>query len=202
MLGDGFNGILAAARAGESRGFDRIYRNMFPEVLNYFSGKATGSEEDLAAEVFMAVVERLRHFEGDERAFRSWVFTIAHHQLVDHYRLSSKRRTTPLDLASVAEHGKHGDVEEEAMASLSARDTAAMIARLPAGQSEVVLLRSLAGLTYDEIGRVVGKRSNAVRAAHCRAVKGLARHFATSRSGLGGHHGRSCPSPEPEESVR
>jgi RNA polymerase sigma-70 factor (ECF subfamily) len=36
--------------------------------------------------VFVQVARNLGTFEGDERGFRAWVFTVAHHRLVDERR--------------------------------------------------------------------------------------------------------------------
>ena len=43
--------------------------------------------EDLTGDVFVRVARNLHEFKGDSAALRRWVFTIAHHRLVDEYRL-------------------------------------------------------------------------------------------------------------------
>ena len=52
--------------------------------------------DDLAADVWLAVARGLDRFDGDERGFRGWLFTIARHRIVEHRRRQARRRTEPL----------------------------------------------------------------------------------------------------------
>jgi len=52
----------------------------------------------VASESFLSIFRSLHGFEGDEAAFRSWVFTIVHHRLIDERRRADRRpRTESVD---------------------------------------------------------------------------------------------------------
>ena len=182
VLGESFASVLAGAQAGEPWAFERIYRDLWGRVVNYFAGHQVGEEEDLAADVFVALAERISAFRGDETAFRSWVFTIAHHRLVDNVRRINRRRTIVVEPEQMVQYAGHGDAEVDAIDTVSRQATVSLIATLPPAQSEVVLLRVMAGLTAEEIGRIIGKRATAVRALQHRAVRRLARQLETARA--------------------
>src|SRR2546423_1891887 len=93
-LGDQFQGILAAAQEGGEWAVATLYRWLGPAVVGYLRARAGDDAEDLASETWLAVARGLSGFTGDETAFRSWVFTIAHRRLVDHHRASSRRLRT------------------------------------------------------------------------------------------------------------
>src|SRR5437899_1915625 len=89
---EGFDETLAAARRAEPWALEQIWRELHPGVLGYLRAQAGADAEDLASEVFIRVAQGVRRFEGDQAAFRSWTFTIAHHRLVDHRRAEQRHR--------------------------------------------------------------------------------------------------------------
>ena len=83
VLGEDFALQLAAARDGDDAGFAVLWRALQPPLLRYLIVAAGDAAEDLASETWMRVARDLGSFTGDERGFRSWVFTIARHRLLD-----------------------------------------------------------------------------------------------------------------------
>jgi len=87
--------VLPAARAGAEWAWERIYRELAPTVTGYLRAHGAGEPEDLTGEVFLQVVRGLERFEGGERAFLAWVFTIAHRRVVDDLRRRARRPVSP-----------------------------------------------------------------------------------------------------------
>ncbi|HEX6423062.1 MAG TPA: sigma factor, partial [Acidimicrobiales bacterium] len=69
--------MIAGARAGSARAFERIFTTLSPMVTGYLRLQGAAEPEDLTSEVFVAVLRNVGSFGGDEAGFRSWVFTIA-----------------------------------------------------------------------------------------------------------------------------
>ena len=181
---DGFESVLAGARAGADWAWDRLYRELAPTVRGYLRGHGATDPDDLMGEVFLGLVRELPRFEGDERDLRALVFTIAHRRLVDDLRKRSRRPVSPSEPALIAETaGAGGDVEEEALAALDEAGVKAAIEALPADQRAVLLLRILGDLTIEQIAEAVGKRPGAVKALQRRALKRIekAYPFAAAR---------------------
>jgi RNA polymerase sigma-70 factor (ECF subfamily) len=169
---DGFDGVLAAARAGAEWAWERIYGELAPGVAGYLRAHGAAEPDDVTGEVFLQVVRGLDGFEGGEAAFRAWVFTITHRRHVDHVRRGVRRpvRPAPDDVLERAA-GPGGDVEDDAAARLEEAAVREAIASLPPDQRSVLLLRILGDLTIEEIARAVGKRPGAVKALQRRAVR-------------------------------
>lgn len=137
-FGDRFEPILAAARAGAEWAWRELYVDLAPAVLGYLRGQQADSPEDVAAEVFLQVVRDLHRFQGSEGNFRSWVFTIAHHRLIDDRRRCRRRPAQPIADAEIER--QLGSVESEpALDTLVTGEIVDLFARLsPEDRKSVV----------------------------------------------------------------
>jgi RNA polymerase sigma factor (sigma-70 family) len=163
--------LLVAARAGAPWALRRLYEALAPVVAGYLRLQGVREVEDVTSEVFLGVFRGLAGFTGDAAAFRSWVFTIAHHRLVDERRRAGRRPVhEPLEDAVVV---PAGDTEDEALAALGGVWVAAALDALTDEQREVVALRVLADVSVEETAAIVGKRPGAVRAIQHRALRRL-----------------------------
>lgn len=176
-FGDDFQRTLEAARAAAPWAWTAIYRELSPVVTGYLRANGAQDPEDMTAEVFLRVVQDLARFTGDEAHFRSWVFVIAHHRMIDDRRRRSRHPESPLQLETLAAQAA-GNVEHEAMDNLSSSAVAAIIRRCAPEQREVLLLRVVGGLTLGETAEVVGKSVGAVKALQRRGVAAIAREFS------------------------
>ncbi len=170
-----FDDVLAAARAGAEWAWTEIYEDLAPKVVGYLRAHGAPEPDDVAGEVFLQVVRGLPGFEGGEREFRAWAFTIAHRRLVDALRQRSRRPVdaAPEDVVTRAA-GAGGDVPDEAEALIAGADVRAAIDALAPDQRSVILLRIIGDLTIEEIARALGKRPGAVKALQRRGLRRLA----------------------------
>jgi RNA polymerase sigma-70 factor (ECF subfamily) len=171
-IGAEFEGILDAARSGVPRAFERLYRDLAPAVAGYLRLQGSAEPEDLTSEVFIGVFSGLSSFRGTETQFRSWVFTIAHRRLIDERRRAARRPQFSTDHVEVFDR-PGGDAEQDALDVLGGRRVIELCAQLSPDQREVLVLRTVADLTVDQVADVVGKSSGAVKALQRRALTAL-----------------------------
>jgi RNA polymerase sigma factor (sigma-70 family) len=156
-----------------------VYRSLAPAVLGYLRGQGVRDPEDVLGDVFLNVARDLHRFSGDGDAQRRWVFTIAHHRLVDHRR---RVRVRPVesdhevpDLPGPAP--VLDDLDPELLAGLR---------ELTDQQRAVVLLRFVADLSLVEVAELTGRPVGAVKSMQARALSRLADRLA----GDSGHEAR------------
>jgi RNA polymerase sigma-70 factor (ECF subfamily) len=178
VLGAEFTSRLAAARRGDEAGFTPLWRDLQPPLLRYLGVAAGAAAEDLASETWARVVQDLARFEGDEAGFRAWVFTIARHRLLDWRRREARTRAAPRPNDQLSHLGAADDPATDALERVSTDEALALIARLPADQAEVVMLRAVAGLDVARVATLVGKRPGAVRVLTHRGLRRLAELLA------------------------
>jgi len=174
-LGQEFEGVLAAARTGSSWAVATLYRDIQPALLGYLRAQEPAHGEDLASEVWLGVGQGIGRFEGEEAAFRGWVFTIARRRLMDLRRQRGRRKTDPAPIADFLNIPAVEDPEEAVLAALGGEDARRLVMSvLPPDQADVVLLRVIGRLDTNQVAEIVGKRPGAVRVLQHRALRRLA----------------------------
>lgn len=185
-IGSRFPGVLAAAGRGEEWAWTELYRDLSPAVLGYLTGRGVPDPEDVLGECFVQVVRNLHQFDGDEAAFRSWVFTIAHHRLVEYWR-RSHRRALPvpgdeellagLDRTRGSVEPDHSLIQRAALKDL--------LGRLSPPQRDVVLLRIVHQFSIRETAGILGRSEGSVKLLQTRAIKALRRTVRPSPAAAG-----------------
>lgn len=168
--------LVEAARAGSAVAFEQIYRSLAGQVSSYLRWHRASDPDGLTNDVFAQVHRNLSGFEGDEQNFRSWVFTIAHHRMIDDRRRTNRQPRVEGDVG-VEEHMGTGDVEDDVLNFLAHDRVRDLLAVLSRDQRDVVLLRIVADLSVEEVARMLGKREGAVKALQHRALAALRRHI-------------------------
>lgn len=175
MIGANFPAVLDLAQRRDERALEVLYRDLAPAVLGYLRAQGAAEPEDVASEVFISLVRGLGSFEGDERAFRSWAFTIAHHRMVDERRRTIRRPEEPMELPRLAlVAGGSATVEREVLARVGGTQALAILDSLTEDQRAVVLLRILMDLSVAEVASILDKREGAVKTLQRRALARLA----------------------------
>ena len=172
--------MLAAARQNTPAAFDELYRSLAPAVAAYVRAQG-GDADDITSEVFLAVFSRIGSFQGDESQFRSWVFTIAHHRIVDARRRTA-RRPPPMSLEAEdrpeTSTPPHPSAEDVAVGALGLDQMKAVLDGLAPDQRDVLVLRVIADLSVDQVAAALGKQPGAVKALQRRALAALRRQMA------------------------
>ena len=179
MFGQGFERILADARRGDESAWTSLYLDLAPVVTGYLAGQRCPSPEDVTSEVLLQVVRDLHRFDGDEAAFRSWVFTIAHHRLIDARRHATARPAEPVEDQVLERHAPTERFEDAALGNLGIGELEHLLVATTDEQRDVLLLRYVADLSLHEAAVVLGKEYNAVKALHRRAMDALRAHVAS-----------------------
>ena len=173
-LGETFPAVLDAARLGESWAWEALYRDLAGQLLGYLRGQGAHEPEDLLGDVWVQLARNLDRFTGDESGFRSWVFTVAHHRIVDERRRRSRRPVASLEeLGAIPESAHHSDAETDALVRVGAAEVHDLLADLTPEQRDVLLLRLFADLTIAQIAALTGRRVGAVKALQRRALAAL-----------------------------
>lgn len=181
-IGPAFDDVLAAARMGGSWAWQAIYEDLAPAVTGYLRARGANDADDIVGEVFLQVVRDLASFQGGESEFRSWVFKVAHHRLLDAVRYASRRPAELRPPEDLSQLGPRGHVEDEALSSLRLGRVRALLERLSPDQQDVLLLRLFGQMTIEEVAATLGKRPGAVKALQRRGLVALQREI--SREGV------------------
>lgn len=175
---EAFELVLDAAQGGAAWARSRLYETLAGPVAGYLRTQGVREPDDMTSEVFLAVFSRLAGFAGGEAQFRSFVFTIAHHKIVDERRRRA-RRPDPAALEEAAEPASCAapPAEAEAVANLGTERMRALLDGLTPDQRDVITLRILADLSLEQVATTLGKPAGAVKALQRRGLDALRRQM-------------------------
>ena len=144
-----------------AQAFERHHRAVYRFLFRMSGDRAVA--EELTQDTFLRAVRMAAAPHGwNANSERSWLFRVARNLLLNHRRNDERRpRYSPIEDAEVR------DVRAGAQEDKAALREA--IAALAIADREVVLLRELGGLTYEEIAGVTDTTADAVRSRLHRA---------------------------------
>jgi RNA polymerase sigma-70 factor (ECF subfamily) len=189
--------LAQRAVAGDGDAFATLYTRYEKRAYNLCL-RILGSEDDAAdatQEAFVRVLRRLPRLEGRDLAFGSYLFTSARHACYD--LIERRRRAEPNDEIAdgavpvgggVGGGGigfdpgdPHDDPERNVLLAARQDEIRDANAKLPARQREVLVLRELEDLSYDEIAELMEMNRNSVAQLISRAASTCATRCAARR---------------------
>jgi RNA polymerase sigma-70 factor (ECF subfamily) len=190
--------LMAAYQAGSEAAFGELFDRHAGSVYGFLVRRLgdVALAEDLHQEAFLHV-HRARKLYDPKRPFRAWLFAIVHNLLNDALRA---RRRSPLEeranelaIGEVALDGPADDTldattskgsPEEALAAREcARALSRALSALPADEATVLILARFEGLSYEDIGLVVGRSPTAAKQLAYRALKRVRAELVTAGHG-------------------
>lgn len=149
-----------------------IFKQHFRSIYNYvyFRVGNMADAEDISSTVMEKIVKNLSTFVPKKNAtIRSWIFAITRNCIADFYQA----KKDVADIHSTVLHD-HSPMQEEILDRktdiLSLHNA---IAKLPAQQKKIVLLRYKADLSNKEIASLLGINPQTVSGALSKAIKKL-----------------------------
>ena len=159
--------LMLAYRGGDAGAFEELYRRHRGALFRFVarSVRDRALAEELYQEIWMRAIEARARYEPQAK-FTTWLYTIAHNRLVDHWRRKG------LQLVSLDQEGQEaadppgnpGDEPQRiAEAKQGLERFARALAALPPAQREAFLLHHEAEMSVAEIARATGVAGEAAK---------------------------------------
>jgi RNA polymerase sigma-70 factor (ECF subfamily) len=159
--------LMLSYAGGDAGAFETLYGRhkgaLFRFVLR--SVKARGEAEELFQEIWMRVIEARARYKVEAK-FATWLYTIAHNRLVDHWRAKGLTLVSLDDEDAAAPEpmaGPGAEPHQNAVARETLERLTAAIAALPLAQREAFLLHTESGLSVAEIAAATGSGEEAAK---------------------------------------
>ena len=161
-LGESFESVLDAAKLGADWAWVALYGEIAGPVMGFFRSRGVADPEEAAGDVFFELARGLSDFDGDEESFRTFVFAIAYNRLLVENRYSTRRPRTVL-ADKVLDH-LQADIELVGVVVEDdvPEDVLRAFEMLTPEQRDVLTLRIVAGLSVDQVGKVLNRRAKTV----------------------------------------
>jgi len=173
LMGGYQEGDFAAAAA--------LVNRLSPQLHRFFLAQLASREfaDDLLQETWMRIHEA-RHTYRPGEPLTPWIYAIARHVRVDHYRKIKRRavREQPLeDDHEISQPGARGPD--------TGPDLQTVLATLPESQREVITLLKVTGLSLEEVARATSSSVGAVKQKAHRAYDRLRKLWGGTDAGKG-----------------
>jgi len=164
--------LMLAYAGGSAASFDRLYVRHKGPVYRYLlrhCGNAAAADE-MFQDVWTSVI-RSRATYAPTARFTTWLYTLAHNRLVDHWRMAGQAGFVSIDDDDTSMrdrvHAIHGSRVDEPETRASSGEIGARLSRalgeLPAAQRDAFLLQQEAGLSLAEIAALTGAGEETVK---------------------------------------
>lgn len=169
--------LVARAGAGDQEAFEQLVRDNQNRVYSLAVRLVGDREEaaDLAQEAFLKAWQGLSSFQG-ESSFSTWIYRLTTNVCIDYLRRKKRRQevepAVSLDdedsgWAEPADAGQ--DPQRKLEEAERSRALSRGLERLPEHQRQVLVMRELSGLSYQEIGAATGLDLGTVKSRIARA---------------------------------
>jgi RNA polymerase sigma-70 factor (ECF subfamily) len=170
--------LVAAARKGDMKAFERLYRLHSGKVMGLCLRMTRRRDvaEDCVQQTFIRAWRSLAAFEG-RSAFGTWLHRIAVNEVLTHQRNHGTRAESDDDAVADAQDTpveSHRDYDAgEVM------DVERALATLPPGSRHVVVLQTVYGYSHEEVADMLG-----IAVGTCKAQLHRGRRLLRERMGL------------------
>ena len=173
--------VIRRVQHGDTESFSLLVEAYEKTVYNV-ALQMTGSREDaqdLTQEAFLKAYSSLSSFRGDSK-FSSWLYRIVSNLCLDFKRRQGRRPSSSLTVEDDEGESLQLDVADESQSPetlLERKLTREAVRRglreLPEEQRQILLLREIQGLSYEEIGEAMHLEPGTVKSRIFRARKKL-----------------------------
>ena len=152
--------------------FEDLYRDYLGRIYAYVRAQVStaADAEDITSQVFMNAYQAYGRFEARHGTPAAWLFRIARNATLDHFRASGRRER----LQRTIEHQPmvEADPATAAEERIQYRALLQHVAQLSERQRDAISLRH-SGLSFDEVGTLLGCTEDAAKMLYHRALKAL-----------------------------
>jgi len=190
--------LIVAHRQGDPSAFGQLVARHGDCLLGYLRHMSMNREqaEDLFQETFRRVHEKAATFQG-RGSFKSWLYAIATHAALDNLRKSKRDRS----MISLNQNMDCGNNNQESLTAVLAdtktrpplpslvlaeqkNQVRKALEQLPHQQRMTLVLAYYQGLTYREVGKVLGCSLSTVKTHMYRALRTLERYLPDLQGGV------------------
>jgi RNA polymerase sigma factor (sigma-70 family) len=175
--------LVAAVREGSDQAFEALFGRYRERITAHVRGMVNdrGRAEDIVQEAFIAALHGLRATD-QEIAFRPWIHQIARNACIDHLRQVGRTEEISIDSEDFLPDfeiriSRSPLTDTRVLQRQELDDLRQAFRGLPDSQYEILVLRELQGLSYNEIGRRMRLTPAAVESMLWRARRTLKRQY-------------------------
>lgn len=162
--------LIQQIKKGDEQAFAQFYNTYKTKIYRFIYFKVSDKEKanDLTNEVFMKAFSYLKEHKASEiENFQAFIFKIARNLVIDFYRT----RKQNVSLEAIPEIVSEENISKKIDDKLGIEKVAKAVKQLSDDYREVIVLRFVDGLSFDEISHSTGKSLGSCRMLAHRGIR-------------------------------
>jgi len=166
--------LVRTAQSGKQEAFVLLYERYFPSTYAWVRFKVPEVDvEDVTQEIFIAVLKSLHNFRGHSK-FSTWIWKVTNHKIADYYRSHKMISAEQKNYEDLAESNVPDLTESVETRGDNFEIIQTALCQLPKNYQDILLMRFVDDLPFNEIARVNGQSLEATKSLFRRSVAALA----------------------------
>ncbi|HEX3316314.1 MAG TPA: RNA polymerase sigma factor [Gemmataceae bacterium] len=156
--------LLLQVQAGVASAFEELIARHHGG-LRYFARRLvadSAAADDVVQETWLAAVRQAKLIRSGA-AFRVWLYRVAHNRAMSHLRGSRTRSVVSVDKVEDLPEADAETLDDESIRAEEAADVHRALGRLSLEHREILTLRFMEEMTYDEMAAVLGCSVGTIR---------------------------------------
>jgi RNA polymerase sigma-70 factor (ECF subfamily) len=188
--------LMANYQAGDFAAARGLIAQVSPQLLRFFAARRVSRADahDLLQETWLRI-HQVRHTYRRSEPALPWLYAIARHVQIDHYRRTRRVATREQQVEDVSELAMTPAAECGATDDLEA-----LLAPLSASQRETIEMLKVAGMSLEEVARVqsstVGAVKQKVHRAYATLRKAMRERLGSQQCSGAPDEGAACAATE------
>jgi RNA polymerase sigma-70 factor (ECF subfamily) len=170
--------LVARCREGNDDAWRELVDRFGPKVyaISYHFTMKREDAEELSQEIFLKLFENLHRYDGGFPLV-AWILSVSRNLCIDRYRRRKREKSFRFvsDEAVTALLKSEDDPSSVALKKERTQLLFSALSEIPEDLAEILILRDLNGLAYDEIGRALELPDGTVKSRLFRARAEVAR---------------------------
>lgn len=156
-----YDRYVKKAIAGDKESFGELYKIFLSKIYRfvYYLVGDEFSAEDITQNTFLRAWKSLPNFSLNEGTFQSYLYTIARNLVIDDQR---KKKAYPLGGYEDILESKE-NLENQVWRNEAAEKVHQALADLDKDDQQIIILRFFEEMQFEEISKIIGKESGAIR---------------------------------------
>ncbi len=166
--------LILLAKSGDNKAFEEVYTTYYTAIFRYVITrvKNKADAEDITQNAFIKIWNAIPRWNSSHTSPLAFFFVVTRNTIIDYLRKNSHKEIVSDEVVNIFAN-EHGSTDKKNNSEELSNILLKAISKLSSEQQEIINLFYTHDLTYKEISSVTGKREDAIRQIHSRAIKKL-----------------------------
>lgn len=149
--------LIEAAQQDNSK-FIELYDKYYDQIYRYVARRVNNHPDtahDIVSDTFLDALKNLKKFKWMGYPFSSWLYKIAHNNVIKWYRRNEKEKSIPLEKA-YGIHDESADQKDKMEQNIASKQLNKMMKKLTMEEREILRLKYFEGVSNVEIADIMG----------------------------------------------